>query len=132
MDLPSFARSIEVPSIEPAKDGWVGTSMVTGQQWQDFATMVGQPVLAEDRELGYQLGRWPRRGEVYDLIRPWFAERTVEEIVETASLFRIPMAPLGNGASIPDMDHFVERGVFRRNPPASASPGRPGGCRRAR
>lgn len=26
------------------------------------------------------------------------------------------MAPLGNGASIPDMDHFVERRVFRRNP----------------
>jgi crotonobetainyl-CoA:carnitine CoA-transferase CaiB-like acyl-CoA transferase len=122
MDLPSFARSIEVPSIEPAKDGWVGTSMVTGQQWQDFATMVGQPVLAEDRELGYQLGRWPRRGEVYDLIRPWFAERTVEEIVETASLFRIPMAPLGNGASIPDMDHFVERGVFRRNPAGFRQP----------
>jgi crotonobetainyl-CoA:carnitine CoA-transferase CaiB-like acyl-CoA transferase len=122
MDLPSFARSIEVPSIEPAKDGWVGTSMVTGQQWQDFATMVGQPVLAEDRELGYQLGRWPRRGEVYDLIRPWFAERTVEEIVETASLFRIPMAPLGNGASIPDMDHFVARGVFRRNPAGFRQP----------
>jgi crotonobetainyl-CoA:carnitine CoA-transferase CaiB-like acyl-CoA transferase len=122
MDLPSFARSIEVPSIEPAKDGWVGTSMVTGQQWQDFATMVGQPVLAEDKELGYQLGRWPRRREVYDLIRPWFAERTVEEIVETASLFRIPMAPLGNGASIPDMDHFVERGVFRRNPAGFRQP----------
>jgi crotonobetainyl-CoA:carnitine CoA-transferase CaiB-like acyl-CoA transferase len=122
MDLPSFTRSIEVPSIEPAKDGWVGTSMVTGQQWQDFATMVGQPVLAEDKELGYQLGRWPRRREVYDLIRPWFAERTVAEIVETASLFRIPMAPLGNGASIPDMDHFVERGVFRRNPAGFRQP----------
>jgi crotonobetainyl-CoA:carnitine CoA-transferase CaiB-like acyl-CoA transferase len=78
--------------------------------------------LAEDRELGYQLGRWPRRREVYDLIRPWFAQRTVEEIVETASLFRIPMAPLGNGASIPDMDHFVERGVFRRNPAGFRQP----------
>jgi crotonobetainyl-CoA:carnitine CoA-transferase CaiB-like acyl-CoA transferase len=122
MDLPSFARSIEVPSIEPAKDGWVGTSMVTGQQWQDFATMVGQPVLAEDKELGYQLGRWPRRREVYELIRPWFAERTVDEIVESASVFRIPMAPLGNGASIPDMDHFVERGVFRHNPAGFRQP----------
>jgi crotonobetainyl-CoA:carnitine CoA-transferase CaiB-like acyl-CoA transferase len=122
MDLPSFARSIEVPSIEPAKDGWVGTSMVTGQQWLDFASMVGQPKLAEDNELRYQLGRWPRRHEVYELIHPWFAERTVQEIVETASLFRIPMAPLGDGASIPDMDHFVERGVFRRNPAGFRQP----------
>jgi crotonobetainyl-CoA:carnitine CoA-transferase CaiB-like acyl-CoA transferase len=122
MDLPSFARSIEVPSIEPAKDGWVGTSMVTGQQWLDFASMVGQPKLAEDHELRFQLGRWPRRHEVYELIHPWFAERTVQEIVETASLFRIPMAPLGDGASIPDMDHFVERGVFRRNPAGFRQP----------
>jgi crotonobetainyl-CoA:carnitine CoA-transferase CaiB-like acyl-CoA transferase len=122
MDLPGFARSIEVPSIEPAKDGWVGTSMVTGQQWLDFAAMVGQPKLAEDRELRYQLGRWPRRQEVYDLIHPWLAERTVQEVVETASLFRIPMAPLGNGASIPDMDHFVERGVFQPNPAGFRQP----------
>ena len=122
MDLRGFARSIEVPSIEPAKDGWVGTSMVTGQQWLDFAAMVGQPKLAEDKELRFQLGRWPRRQEVYELIHPWFAERTVEEIVETASLFRIPMAPLGNGASIPDMDHFVERGVFQPNPAGFRQP----------
>jgi crotonobetainyl-CoA:carnitine CoA-transferase CaiB-like acyl-CoA transferase len=122
MDLPGFARSIEVPSIEPAKDGWVGTSMVTGQQWLDFAAMVDQPKLAEDKELRYQLGRWPRRHEVYDLIHPWFAERTVQEVVEVASLFRIPMAPLGNGASIPDMDHFVERRVFQTNPAGFRQP----------
>lgn len=122
MDLPGFARSIEVPSIEPAKDGWVGTSMVTGQQWLDFAAMVEQPKLAEDPQLRLQLARWPRRQEVYDLIRPWFAERTVQEIVETASLFRIPMAPIGNGASIPEMDHFVERGVLRRNPAGFRQP----------
>jgi crotonobetainyl-CoA:carnitine CoA-transferase CaiB-like acyl-CoA transferase len=125
MDLPGFARSIEVPSIEPAKDGWVGTSMVTGQQWLDFAAMVGQAKLAEDRELRFQLGRWPRRQEVYELIRPWFAARTVQEIVETASLFRIPMAPLGNGACIPGMDHFVERGVFQPNPAGFRQPRRP-------
>jgi crotonobetainyl-CoA:carnitine CoA-transferase CaiB-like acyl-CoA transferase len=122
MDLPGFARSIEVPSIEPAKDGWVGMSMVTGQQWLDFAAMVGQPKLADDKGLRFQLGRWPRRHEVYELIHPWFAERTVQEVVETASLFRIPMAPLGDGASIPDMDHFFERGVFQSSPAGFRQP----------
>ena len=122
MDLPGFTRSIEVPSIEPAKDGWVGTSMVTGQQWLDFAAMVEQPALAERPELGFQLGRWPLREEVYGLVHPWFAERTVAEVVELATLFRIPMAPIGNGASIPEMDHFVERGVFVRNPAGLRQP----------
>ena len=122
MDLPGFARSIEVPSIEPAKDGWVGASMVTGQQWLDFAAMVEQPALADRPELGFQLGRWPLREEVYGLIHPWFAERTVAEIVELATLFRIPMAPIGDGASIPEMDHFSERGVFARNPAGLRQP----------
>jgi crotonobetainyl-CoA:carnitine CoA-transferase CaiB-like acyl-CoA transferase len=122
MLLDGYHRSIEVPSIEPAKDGWVGVSMVTGQQWLDFAAMVEQPVLADQPGLRVQLGRWPRRQEVYELIHPWFAARTVDEIVETASLYRIPMARIGNGASGVTMDHFVERGVFVRNPNGSLQP----------
>jgi crotonobetainyl-CoA:carnitine CoA-transferase CaiB-like acyl-CoA transferase len=122
MGLTRFNRSIEVPSIEPAKDGWVGMTMVTGQQWQDFAAMVGQPKLAEDPDLCNQLGRWPRRQEVYDLIHPWLADRTVAEVVETASLYRVPMAPLGNGATVRSMDHFAERGVFVENPAGFEQP----------
>jgi crotonobetainyl-CoA:carnitine CoA-transferase CaiB-like acyl-CoA transferase len=122
MNLPGFARSIEVPSIEPAKDGFVGMSMVTGQQWLDFAAMVEQPALEEVPDFRFQLGRWPRRDEVYALIHPWLAERTVDEIVALAELFRIPMAPIGDGASIPEMDHFVERGVFVRNPAGFRQP----------
>ena len=116
MGLAEFTRSVEIPSIEPAKDGWVGMSMVTGQQWRDFATMVEQPELVDDPELCLQLGRWPRRAEVDALIHPWLAARTVAEVVELASLFRVPMAPLGNGATIPKMDHFVERPRVRRKP----------------
>ncbi len=122
MDLPGFARSIEVPSIEPAKDGWVGMSMVTGQQWLDFAAMVDTPALVDVPVFRFQLGRWPRRQEVYDLIHPWLAERTVDEIVSLAELYRIPMAPIGNGASIPEMDHFLERGVFVPNPAGFRQP----------
>ena len=40
LQRPPVNRSVEVPSIEPAKDGYVGISMVTGQQWLDFAAMV--------------------------------------------------------------------------------------------
>ncbi len=122
MGLRQFTRSVEIPSIEPAKDGWVGMSMVTGQQWRDFATMVGQAQLVDDPELCLQLGRWPRREEVYALIRPWLAARTVAEIVDLASLFRVPMAALGNGATIPEMDHFVDRGVFVENPAGFRQP----------
>jgi crotonobetainyl-CoA:carnitine CoA-transferase CaiB-like acyl-CoA transferase len=122
MQLDTYARSIEVPGIEPAKDGWVGLSLLTGQQWLDFASMVGQPVLALDPQLAVQLGRWPRREEVYELIHPWLAERTVDEVVELASLYRIPVAHLGNGATVAAMDHFVARGTFVTAPSGRTQP----------
>ena len=47
LKVPPIRRSVEVPSIEEASDGYVGISMVTGQQWLDFAAMVDCPELTE-------------------------------------------------------------------------------------
>jgi len=116
LKVPPVKRSIEVPSIEPAKDGYVGISMVTGQQWLDFAAMVDCPEFTEVPELRFQIGRWDYRDWIRERIGPWLAERTVAEIVELGQLFRLPLAPLGNGATIPDMDHLVERGVYSTHP----------------
>ncbi|MBV8928769.1 MAG: CoA transferase [Mycobacteriaceae bacterium] len=114
--VPPVRRSTEVPSIERAKDGYVGISMVTGQQWLDFAAMVDLPQLTEIPELRFQLGRWQHRDWIREQIGPWLRERTVDEIVELGQLFRLPIAPLGNGATIPTMDHLRERQVYVRNP----------------
>ncbi|BBY04933.1 CaiB/BaiF CoA-transferase family protein [Mycobacterium noviomagense] len=116
LQVPPVSRTIEVPSIEPAKDGYVGITMVTGQQWLDFAAMVECPQLTEIPQLRFQIGRWEYRDLIRELIGPWFAERTVEEIVELGQLFRLPIAPLGNGSTIRDMAYMRDRGVFVRNP----------------
>lgn len=113
--LTTFARSIEVPSIEQTKDGYVGVSMATDQQWLDFCAMVDRPQLTEVPELRFQLGRWKRRDLVRSVLEPWFRERTTAEIVELAAAHRIPMVPIGNGRSVPRMDHFVTRGTFVAN-----------------
>ena len=49
-------------------------------------------------------------------------ERTVDEIVELGQLFRLPLAALGNGATIREMDHLQERGVYVDNPAGFAQP----------
>ena len=116
LQVPPVTRTVEVPSIEPAKDGYVGITMVTGQQWLDFAAMVDCPKLTEIPQLRFQIGRWEYRDLIRELIGPWLAERTVAEIVELGQLFRLPIAPLGNGATIRDMAYMTERGVFKRNP----------------
>jgi crotonobetainyl-CoA:carnitine CoA-transferase CaiB-like acyl-CoA transferase len=114
--VPPIRRTLEVPSIEPAKDGYVGITMVTGQQWLDFVAMVECPQLAEIEQLRFQIGRWAYRDLIREQIGPWLAERTVDEIVELGQLFRLPIAALGNGSTIRDMEYVAQRGVFVRNP----------------
>jgi len=114
--VPPIRRTLEVPSIEPAKDGYVGITMVTGQQWLDFCAMVECPQLEEIEQLRFQIGRWAYRDLIREHIRPWLAERTVEEIVELGQLFRLPIAALGNGSTIPDLEYVKQRNVFARNP----------------
>jgi crotonobetainyl-CoA:carnitine CoA-transferase CaiB-like acyl-CoA transferase len=114
--VPPVRRTLEVPSIEPAKDGYVGITMVTGQQWLDFVAMVECPELEKIEQLRFQIGRWSYRDLIREQIGPWLAERTVEEIVELGQLFRLPIAALGNGSTIRDMEYVTQRGVFIRNP----------------
>src|SRR5208283_578290 len=114
--VPPVSRTTEVPSIEPAKDGYVGITMVTGQQWLDFVAMVECPQLEEIEQLRFQIGRWEYRDLIREQIRPWLAERTVEEIVGLGQLFRLPIAALGNGSTIRDTEYARQRGAFIRNP----------------
>ncbi len=114
--VPPVRRTTEVPSIEPAKDGYVGITMVTGQQWLDFVAMVECPQLEEIEQLRFQIGRWQYRDLIREQIRPWLAERTVAEIVELGQLFRLPIAALGNGSTIRELEYVRERGVFVPNP----------------
>lgn len=123
--VPPVRRTLEVPSIEPAKDGYVGISMVTGQQWLDFCAMVGCPQLEEIEQLRFQIGRWQYRDLIREQIRPWLAERTVEEIVELGQLFRLPIAALGNGSTIRDTEYARQRGAFIRNPAGFHQPRAP-------
>jgi len=109
-------RSIEIPSIEPAKDGWVGFCTITGQQWKDFCFLIEHPEMAEDERFFMGRSRMDHRAFVQEVIHAWTRERTVDEIVEQASLLRIPVAPVGDGRTLPGMDHFVERRVFVQNP----------------
>ena len=125
LKVPPIRRSVEVPSIEEASDGYVGISMVTGQQWLDFAAMVDCPELTEIPDLRFQIGRWDYRDWIRERIGPWMRERTVDEIVELGQLFRLPIAPLGNGSTIPQMDHLRERGVYIDNPAGFRQPRAP-------
>ena len=81
-------RQIEIPSVEPAKDGWVGFCTITGQQWQDFCSMIGAEDWIGNDDLTNFHTRMERRDEVWPRIWAFTKERTVQELVDLASAFR--------------------------------------------
>jgi len=111
-----FERTNETPAIEPTKDGWVGLTTVTGDQWASFSTLMGRADLANDPGLANILTRWKRRTEIADAIGTWTKQHTVDEILSLAAEHRIPAAPLGDGKTIPSFDHVRERGIFVDHP----------------
>jgi len=109
-------RAVEIPSVEPAADGWVGFCTITNQQWRDFLVLIERGDLVDDPELAHYFTRDERRHEVNAMIHAWTRRHTVAEIIERATLLRIPVAPIGNGATVTDLEQFRQRGVFVPQP----------------
>jgi crotonobetainyl-CoA:carnitine CoA-transferase CaiB-like acyl-CoA transferase len=112
---PSPPRVVEVPSVEPAKDGWVGFCAMSADQFAAFADLIETPEWAEDPEIRRTDVRCLRAAELRPRIAAWTTKRTVEEILEEAGIRHIPTAPIGNGQTGPTISHFAERGVFRHD-----------------
>ncbi|HVT22915.1 MAG TPA: CoA transferase [Mycobacteriales bacterium] len=103
-------RFVPSPGVAAAKDGLVGLGVGTGQQWYDFCAMVGHPEWTEDPKLLLE------RSALAPTIDAWIAGHSVEELLELATAFRIPNAPIVNGANAESFKHFQDRGNFVTNP----------------
>jgi crotonobetainyl-CoA:carnitine CoA-transferase CaiB-like acyl-CoA transferase len=115
-------QMIETPSIEPAKDGWVGLCTITGQQWKDFCALIGQPEVAQDEKFYDAKARMQHLDFIHGIIHAYTKKHTVAEIIEVMSLARIPANPLGDGRTLLEMDHLKERRVFVENPAGFVQP----------
>ncbi len=110
------SRTIEIPSLEPASDGYVAFTTNSAQQFADFLVLIERPDLLEDKELALHLGRFKRRHEFFEDIHAYTTRHTTAELLERAALLRVPSGPVGNGETVTGFDHFVERKVFVENP----------------
>jgi crotonobetainyl-CoA:carnitine CoA-transferase CaiB-like acyl-CoA transferase len=99
-------RTPTVPGVAPARDGLVGLGVGTGQQWLDFCAMTGHPEWTEDASL------FTERAALAPAIDTWVGGQTVAEVLDLASAFRIPNAPIVDGANAPTIEHFRQRGTF--------------------
>lgn len=109
-------RLVEIPSVEPTKDGYIGFCTVTAQQFQDFLVMIERPDLLDDAELASAAGRRRRREEFLAAVHAWTTTRTTAEILDTADALRIPAVPVTTPDQLHGIPHFRERGVWVDNP----------------
>jgi crotonobetainyl-CoA:carnitine CoA-transferase CaiB-like acyl-CoA transferase len=106
-----------VGDVVATKDGFVGFAVVNRlQHWLDFCLMIDRPDWADDPTLNSVVNRTERSDELNPVISAWAGERTTAEIVELATLLRIPAIAVGNGETIPAMEHFAEYGFYDTNP----------------
>lgn len=111
--LTAPARQVEIPSIEPTADGWVGFNTNTRQQFESFLAMIGRlDLLDDDPAWALATTRWERRDEWNQIVREWTRGRSTDEIVALASDLRIPVSPVNNGQTVLDHPQFAARGVW--------------------
>jgi crotonobetainyl-CoA:carnitine CoA-transferase CaiB-like acyl-CoA transferase len=110
------ARRIEVPSIEPTADGWLCFTTNSAQQFADFAVLIGRPEIAEDKDYARAGPRFAHREKFWAMVHAYTRPRTSAEVMELASLLRIPVAPVLDPSRIMDFPQFAERGVFVEHP----------------
>lgn len=109
-------RSVEIPSIEPTLDGWVGFNTNTRDQWESFCILIERPDLLETAEFAALAMRNERAEEWNAMVREYTTKHTTADIVEAAAALRIPVAPVADGKLLLELDHPRQRGVFLRDP----------------
>ena len=109
-------RTIEVPSIEPTRDGYFVVTTNSAQQFQDFLLMIERPDLMDDPDLPQVARRFRRREEFLSAVHRYTTQHTTAEVLEAAALLRIPAGPLLNGSTMTEFEQFVARSVFVPGP----------------
>jgi len=107
-----LAPTVETPSIEPTADGYVGFCTNSRQQFSDFLVLIERADLQDDDVLAQFAGRLLRFDEWNGIMHPWLAKKTTAEIIERASLLRLPVAPICNGETVQTHEQLSARGVF--------------------
>lgn len=82
-----------------------------GTLWHRFVAAIGMPALAEDERFR-ERKRAQHHRELHAAVSPWFASRTVDEVIKLMSEARVPC---GRVNEIPDLVHdpqIASRGML--------------------
>lgn len=93
--------------IVPCRDGHVAV-VYTVTQWPATRTLIGDPRLA-DPMFNTRAGRRENISRLYEIITPWFADKTRTEIQKTAQAKGVPFGPIFSPAELLETEQYVSR-----------------------
>ena len=123
--LGPLPQSVETPSIEPTKDGYVGFCTNSRQQFSDFLLLIGRRDLQGDERLAQVAGRMAKLDAWNEIVHAYTKQHTTAEVLDAAALLRIPVAPVLSGKTVREHEQIVARGVLRADPTGLLVPRRP-------
>jgi crotonobetainyl-CoA:carnitine CoA-transferase CaiB-like acyl-CoA transferase len=96
--------------IVPCRDGYVAV-VYTVTQWPATRALIGDPRL-DDPKFATRAGRRTHIAQLYDIITPWFADKTRAEIQKTAQARGVPFGPIFTTAELLETEQYVARGFL--------------------
>ena len=109
-------RSVEIPEIHECRDGFIGFTANSRQQFEDLLVLIERPDWLGDEGLASYAGRRERRSEFIEAVNAWTQKFTCDEIMEKASALRLPCAIVHNGENILENPQLKAREVFVKDP----------------
>ncbi len=93
--------------IYPCREGWLGVTVLTPEQWRSFCALLDMPEAAADPRFALSVNRLEHADELERLYLPRLAQRTALEWFEEGRTRKIPFVPA------PDMEDLLARPVHR-------------------
>ncbi len=124
-EVPAPPRSVELPSIDPTSDGWVGFNTNGAQHLRAFAELVDRPDLVGHPQWGNIAGRIAARAEWDAIVRAYTTAHPTAEVLERAEELRVPAARVNDGRSVLAEEQLVARDFYATDPPTGVRSPRP-------
>ncbi len=96
--------------IVRCRDGHVAV-VYTVTQWPATRALIGDPRL-DDPKFATRAGRRQHVAALYDIITPWFADKTRHEIQAMAQAKGVPFGPIFSPAELLETEQYVARGFL--------------------
>lgn len=99
-------------TVFPAKDGWIGVTALTPQQWRGLCELIGLPELAKDPAYATTDLRMAAARELDSILGPALARYESAWLLAEGQRLRVPMAPVPSMAEVLRTPHWRERQSF--------------------